>query len=393
MTLKKITIAVAIPVLLLQWPVFKHKRADAELGEFYSNMATAKFADARANIDEAIRLWPSNARYYYWRAYCAAQILPSQCPRPMMDGNSREAPNQVAINEADRDYRYGLKFNDRDAVSHHNLAWLEHLLGNNSEATREWQEAIEIDPGNATFHLSYGMFLDEMGDMREARKQYETAIQLTPSILDSPFFTRYRIRFPVLADSVVMRCIVSLESRLREGGDPILEARLGKLYLYSEKLDRAGELLEKAATLLPNLPLVWFNLGEVYRLRGQFDQALSCYKKANVIDGSLAEPFLRMAELSAQAGDKDLATRNFRLALQRWQEVKPITAAHNNRLYVGPRQVIDDLLPTTLVWYTSPCAASAAWEGLSELFPQHRDYAAQKNTCEQLPSPHGVPPQ
>jgi tetratricopeptide (TPR) repeat protein len=389
MKMKPIAIAVAGLVLILQWPFRKYDRADAKLGEFYSQVASANFGAARESIDEAIRLWPSNARYYGWRAYCTGQQLPSQCPRHSKSGDPALGDlNKQLAQEAAEDYRHSLELNSRDAVAHHNLAWLEHLLGDDVAGARDWRESVEIDPDNAVFHLSYGMFLEESGDAQAAKDQYEAAIELTPSILDSPFFTRYRSRSPEAADSVVRNCVDRIESRLGQGNDPILEARLGKLYLYSGNLERSAQLLEDAARQLPNLPLVWLNLGEVREAKGDSEQALICYKRARTIDASLARPYLRMGEMSLRAGQKNSAVQDLNSAVQRWQRINPITAAHNNRLYGGPHQTIDDLLPTTLVWFISPCEASEAWRALSQLFPQKTEYAKRARTCEEIPAPH-----
>src|ERR1700679_3953904 len=139
-----------------------------------------------------------------------------------------------------------------------------------------------------------------------------------------------------------------------------------------------------AAQQLPNLPLVWLNLGELYEARGDEEQARTSYERARAIDISLASPFLRLGELSLRAGDRDGAVHDLNLAIQRWQRINPITSAHNNRLYDGPRQTIDDLLPTTLVWYVSPCEASEAWGALSQLYPQNAGSARRSRTCEEL---------
>ena len=391
MSIKPITIAVAALVLILQWPTYKYERADEKLGEFYSQIASANFTAARESIEEAIRLWPSNARYYTWRAYLTSQQLPSQCLRQSKstgDNRSMSSLDLQSSREAVADYRHALELNRRDAVAHHNLAWLEHLLGDNTHAADDWKQSTEIDPDNAVFHLSYGMLLEESGDTQAGREQYETAIELAPSILDSQFFIRYHSRYPAAADAIVAHCTTKMESRLQQGDDPILEARLGKLYLYSGSVKRATQLLEDAARQLPNLPLVWFNLGESQQLQGNNVQAMTYYKRANVIDASLARTYLRMGEISLHSGDRNDAIRDLNVALQRWQHMNPITAAHNNRLYGGPRQTIDDLLPTTLVWYVSPCEASESWRALSQLFPQKSEYAKRVRACEELPAPH-----
>jgi len=390
LAIKPVAIAIASVVLILRWPFHQINQADAMLREFYSQVASAKFSAARESIDEAIRLWPWNARYYGWRAYIASQQLPSQCLGHSANGehNLSEQEKKSALAAAN-DYRQELRLNDRDAVAHHDLSWLEHVLGDDADAAQDWRASVEIDPDNAAFHLSYGMFLEENGSVEAARAQYESAIERTPSILDSPFFTRYRSRLPESADSIVKEAIGRLESRLGQGNDPIMEARLGKLYQSTGNLGRAGKLLEDAAQKLPNLPLVWFNLGELYEALGNQAKARTCYERARAIDSSLARPYLRIGELSLRAGDKDSAIHNLNQAVQRWQRINPITSAHNNRLYDGPQQTIDDLMPMTLVWYVSPCESSEAWSALSGLFPQKPEYAERTRTCEQISAPHG----
>lgn len=386
---KPLAIVVAVVVLLLQWPYRRFDQADAKLGEFYSQVASANFIAARESIDEAIHLWPWNARYYGWRAYLESQQLPSQCTKGSKgERHDLSDKEKEQAQDAAEDYRRSLALNSRDAIAHHNLAWLEHLLGDDAGAARDWRESAEIDPDNAAFHLSYGMFLEESGDAKTAREQYEAAVELTPSILDSPFFAWFRNRSPQAADSMVSKSIARIEARLGRDHDPILEARLGKLYLQAGNIELAGKLLTDAAQQLPNLPLVWFNLGELNEARGDSEQALICYQRAQAIDASLARPYLRMGKIYLQTGQKDSAVHDLNLAIQRWQRNNPTTAAHNNRLYGGPIQRIDDLLPTTLVWFISPCESSEAWSALSQLFPQDKRYAQRTQTCEQIPAPH-----
>ena len=388
MSLKQVTIVVAVLVLILQWPLYNCARADGKLTEFYSDIASARLESARTNIDEAIRLWPSNARYYGWRAYGTSQKLPPSCPRKT--GVALGADDEQAAREAILDYRHSLQINPRDAVAFHNLAWLEHILKDDAEAQKDWHQATALDPDNAVFHLSYGMFLEEAGNGEAAAREYEAAISRSPSMLDSPFFAQYHERSPEKIKLLVTHCVTQMEGELKRGRDSILEARLGKLYQYLGDLPHSEQLLQGVAKELPNLPLVWFNLGQLYEVRGDTEKALDCYKKASVVDGSLSGPYLHMGEIYLRSGQKATAAQNLRIALQRWAHMKPITAAHNNRLYQGPPQKIDDLLPTTLVWNVTPCAASRASAGLAALHPGKPEYARGVRTCETLPSPHEI---
>jgi tetratricopeptide (TPR) repeat protein len=388
-----VTAVVCAVVLLLQWPYNRFTAADARLKEFFGQVALNNLNSARENIDAAIALWPWNSRYYGWRGYLAGRQLPTQCPRNGRGGtgglNSRD---KALAEQAVEDYRHALSLNERDAVARQNLAWLEHLLGDDASASKDWRAAIEIDPDNAAFHLSYGMFLEEGGGAQAAQEQYETAIELLPKIVDSPFFTRYQDRSPQGADAVVKAGIARLESKAGQGNDPILEARLGKLYLKTGEIERSGKMLEEAVEQLPNLPLVWFNLGEYYAAQGDTAQALICYQKAQAIDVFMARPWLRLGEMALQSGRPDSAKFDLNMAVQGWQHIMPGTAAHNNRLYNGPAQTINDLLPATLVWYISPCEASEAWRALSRTDPQNAEYMRGGSTCESLPAPHGGQP-
>jgi tetratricopeptide (TPR) repeat protein len=389
MRVKPIGLLFAASVLIINFIIGDYDRADSSLRSFYSQVLSANFQGARKSIDEAIKLWPGNSRYYTWRAYSISQKLPAQCSRGTQSGVALSNENREAVSEAVADYRRALELNSRDAVAHHNLAWLEHLLGDDTTARWDWHEATAIDPDNSVFRLSFGMFLEENGDVQGAAEQYEIAIELSPSILDSQFFVQYRGRSPKAADSVVAHSIAKFESRLEQSNDPILEARLGKLYEF-HNLTRSAQLLQDSAQQLPNLPLVWFNLGEIREMQGDPASAADFYAKASAIDSSLAGPFLGMGEIYFKNGQKSVSAYNMREAIKKWERINPITAAHNNRLYPGPPQRIDDLLPTTLLWYISPCEASRAYKTLANLsaLNDRSRYLEGANTCEQIPAPH-----
>jgi tetratricopeptide (TPR) repeat protein len=384
-TLGHLSVVLAMAALAISLLFGDYERAELNQRNFYEQVEAADFSHARRSIEDAIRLWPSNARYYAWRGYCLSQETPAQCPASAgpLSARTRE---QVGLAAAD--YRHAVELNGRDAVAHHNLGWLDHLLGYDQEARQEFERAVALDPETAIYHLSLGLFLEESSDFDRADRQYIAAVEWTPAVLDSPFFARFRAQYPGRSEAVLQQAIIRTEGRLALTNDPILKARLGKFYLCRHDLRRAGVLLEGAARDLPNLPLVWFNLGEVRRLQGKTAEAWACYGKARYVDSSLAGPFLRIAGMNRDAGQRDLAIENLRAAARKWAHVNPVTAAHNNRLYIGTPQTIDDLLPTTLVWYIGPCEASAAYGQLAEMMPENKLYASRRLTCETLPAPH-----
>jgi tetratricopeptide (TPR) repeat protein len=386
----KITIpalALAAVVVILHLALGDHGSAEEHVQSFYAKMLSADFAGAQKEIDEAIRLWPENARYYEWKAYLGSQTLPPQCGHCAGPG-SLDAVSLNTANQAIADYQKSAAINPRDAVLHHNLGWLNHLTGNDRAAKQEWERAVALDPNNAVFHASFGMFLEELGEMNAMRQQYTRSIELSPEIVDSPFFESFRDRFASTAVEIVHEIIDRLEQDLRRTGDTIVKARLGKLYLFSQNVQRASELLQEAAADLPNLPLVWFNLGETRRLLGQPGGGFEEYVKARALKGDLPGPLVRLGQIFQRQGQTAMATEYFKSAVRAWERMTPITAAHNQRLYHGSPQRIDELLPTNLVWYTAPCEASTAYRSLAELVPKNSRYSQRANICEGVPSPH-----
>jgi tetratricopeptide (TPR) repeat protein len=120
---------------------------------------------------------------------------------------------------------------------------------------------------------------------------------------------------------------------------------------------------------LPNLSIAWLILGDAYTSRGENQEAIDCFKKANVLNSSLPGPYLGMADICVKSGQTQLAARYLRRAAELSLRVAPVTAAHNNRLYVGPAQKIDDLLPETLVAYVTPRTTSEEHRKLYEAIP------------------------
>jgi tetratricopeptide (TPR) repeat protein len=371
-----------ISVLAVRFLDGDRLKATDELRAFYGEIRQAKFAEAQGTISDAIRLWPENARLYAWRGYARAQTLPSQC-----NGTGLSTAQPSALSPAIADYERAIQLNDIDAVAQHNLGWLYHLLGQNDEAGHALKRAVELDPSNAVFHLSLGMWLEESGD-KQYSSEYAKAIELAPGITDSPFFVDLRARDAAQANRVVSEARSHIEELLRRGSDPILEARLGKLYLASKQESDAERELNEAVSQLPTLSRAWFNLGEAYRLRGQTTLALTAYRKAHVLDGHMPDVEVRLGQLSEQDGDSTAAVQLFKRSLAHWQLMTPVTAAHNYRLYGGPAQTIDDLLPTTLLWYTTPCTASESFAGLARLEPAQAQYRKSVAICSQLPIPH-----
>lgn len=270
-SLSHLSIAVAIAGGAEAFITGGFDRAESNLKIFYTKVQATDFQSARTSIDEAVRLWPSNARYHAWRGYQNSQDLPSQC---MGRGSTAETKVLERLRVAAADYRRALDLNSRDAVAHHNLAWLNHLQGLDNEARQHWELAIETDPATAIYRLSFGLFLEEQGELEAADGQFASAIGQTPIVLDSPFFARLSRRTAFRAEAIVTQAQSTLERRLGTSNDPILKARLGKIALYRGELEKAAALLLARPMICRTCPWSGSTSGrcggakEIYNRRG-----------------------------------------------------------------------------------------------------------------------------
>ena len=80
--LRWVAIVLALAMVPISLAFGDYDRAETHLREFYVRMSKADFDGGHRSIDEAVRLWPSNARYHAWRGYSMSQNLPSQCSPP-----------------------------------------------------------------------------------------------------------------------------------------------------------------------------------------------------------------------------------------------------------------------------------------------------------------------
>lgn len=387
MSLRAAALVMFLTVLVLHFLYGNQRMAEEKLAIFYKQIELTRFSAAKKAIDDAVSLAPKDSRMYSWRGYARSQTLPPRCghcfgTKAMLPGTAEQ------IEEAAQDYRQAIQLNDLNGVAHHNLGWLYHLSGNEQEAGRELQRAAQIDPANAVFQVSLGMWLEE-SEEATFTAAYTKAVELSPAMLDSRFYREFQQRKPDLAEAILIEAISNTEIALLKGPNPILRARLGKLYLFCGRYADAQRELERAVAQLQVLPRAWFNLGEIYRIEGNESLASSAYLKADILDPRLSEVEVRLAQLAERNNDRSTALQYFERALDHWQRLEPLTAAHNQRIYGGPIQTIDDMLPTTLVWYTSPCTASESFQGLARLRPNDRNrYREAANICFQFPAPH-----
>jgi tetratricopeptide (TPR) repeat protein len=160
------------------------------------------------------------------------------------------------------------------------LGLLEHTQGRYPHAESAFREAIRVRPGYATARVNLASTLSKQGRFNDAAVALRTALQLEPENAAA---------------------LTNLGQLMIESGDVGL-------------LDEAGSLLRRAIAVAPGLAPAINSLGNVLRLQGDFEDALSCYQRALELDPRGAMPCHNIGKLLEQQGRYDEAARWFERA-------------------------------------------------------------------------------
>ncbi len=382
---------IIIGLLVCEYKLHVQGRAEDNLPKFYSALVNGEVDEAQASIAEAIRLSPDDARYAAWNAYVDGQTVPAEVAQCSQAEQLLTAPQRVAAERAIAGYQKAAQLNRFDAQFHHNMAWLYHRLGEDQHALEEFEAAVRLDQPNPIQHASFGLLLESIGEANRANEEYARAIALSPQLIDSRFFEDLKHRSAERAK----RVLKTSAGLVGASKNPILEAKLGRIYAELGEEPRATSLLNDALRNLPNLPLAWANLGNLQAASGDASAALLSYRKATTLDPGLVMPNLRAAEIYRGSGSTRQALQSFQVAAHDADAKLPPSVSHDSRLYRGSRQPIDSQLPTVLFRYMNSCDGPQAYEAMAELNPRARDAAyfrTRGRDCGFIQSPYRICP-
>jgi len=142
--------------------------AHAELASAYLYDATfgsaprARLDDARAEVDEALRLDPTLSLAHNVRSNLAIIFWDWAAAKSQLDKGLESAPRDPEVL-----FRRGI---------------LARALGHPAEALVYFRKGLELDPLGVLYHVQLAMLLDALGRPDEARAAAETAIAISPTV-------------------------------------------------------------------------------------------------------------------------------------------------------------------------------------------------------------------
>jgi serine/threonine-protein kinase len=164
-----------------------------------------------------------------------------------------------------------LELDDSLAEAHTSLASVEWDELEWDPAEKEFRRSLSLNPSYATAHQWYGEYLSQRGRHDEAIREGQTAEKLDPLSL-------------------------------------IVRSSLGGAFYLARRYDRAIAQVRKALSEEPNFRIANLFLGQSYREKGMFSEAITAFERANSV-GESSETLALLGHAYAVAGRRDDALR------------------------------------------------------------------------------------
>jgi len=216
---------------------------------------------------------------------------------------------------------------------HNSIALALMGLGKQKEAIEELEKDIQISPNSNFSYFMLGQIYLQQKEYEKAKKNYEKAIALLPSYTNAYYglftvCTRLNERDKAQEHMAVFRKLKAEDMKILKDRNDAFEdlvkmrkgaaetyMHAGKMYQDSGNLQRAEELLKKAATLDPKNSLCFMKLASLYQMSGRISDALEMHKKISQIEPENPTCYLNIGVFSAQLRRFTDAEEAFRKAI------------------------------------------------------------------------------
>ena len=269
--------------------------------------------------------------------------------------------------EALKFWKKGLELNPRRADIYKSMGWLAMGKGEYEEAIARWRKALEIDPQLPGVHNSIARALMGLGRQKEAikelekdikispnsgfsyfllgqgylqqkeyekaKKNYEMAVALQPSYTNAYYglFTvcgRLKERAKAQEYMAIFKKLKAEDMKVlkdrNSAFDDLVAMRKGvaetcidaeRIYRAHGMVEKAEELLKRAATLDPKNTVCFMKLASLYQMTNRISDALEMHKKISQIEPENPTCYLNIGIFSTQLNRFADAEEAFRKAI------------------------------------------------------------------------------
>jgi tetratricopeptide (TPR) repeat protein len=205
----------------------------------------------------------------------------------------KSAYGEMDFLRAERLLREAVAGGAQYADLYYTLGLIEHQRGNFRQAVEQFGQAIAANPDYTEALLSLSITLNDMGRYEEARTAYGKAAE------------------------VLSRDGAPPQENMFRGRISNLHTELGELYLALGQFDQAITEYRKAIAVAPWYPDLRIRLVVALREAGRLQEALSEVDAILAVSPGSAPALLQKGTLHFLAGDRSMARRSWEEALYR----------------------------------------------------------------------------
>lgn len=174
-----------------------------------------------------------------------------------------------------------------------------------------YARALAIGPDSATLRKNYGVAYLQQSDLDHAIEQFQKGIALDPedASLHYDLALAFKLKDNLSAAVPEFERAAQLDPKLP---DPAYT--LGVLYMQQGRFADAAGQFKRATSLQPGNGEAWALLGNVLKDLGDSTGAVDALKRAITLQPDQPSLHIQLAALELQAGDKDAATAERKIA-------------------------------------------------------------------------------
>jgi tetratricopeptide (TPR) repeat protein len=228
------------------------------------------------------------------------------------------------IDEGIAHLRKSLKIKPTYAAPHYN--WGRGLARQDKldKAIGHFSEALRIKPYHAQAHNNLGAVLFKKGKVEEAVFHFRQALRIKP---DYPLASKnLRIALAEQRKGIQAKAKVEQQAPGPASANPAFHYRLGNMYKAKGQWEEAIEEYQKALSLQPGFTDAMNNLALVYVMQGEHDKALPLYMKIIELKPESYVPYYNVACMYARQHKEEEAIVWLRQAVSRgfkdWDHLK-----------------------------------------------------------------------
>ncbi|MFA6176195.1 MAG: tetratricopeptide repeat protein [Phycisphaerae bacterium] len=180
--------------------------------------------------------------------------------------------------------------------------------GQMNDALVAMNEALDINPANDRWHFNKALTLDAMERFDEAIAEYKLAIELNPNDIETlnclaVDYTR----------SGQYDLALEVFGQIEKSAPDFEPSYCNRIITYTETGDyeMAEQMFYLAQQLNDKCPLCFYNIGNLFFIRGEYKRAAWCWERTALLEPSHPQINYRIAQACWNLGDRDLAYKKF----------------------------------------------------------------------------------